>query len=116
MVDLLAATLLAFGVVLTLIATVGLQRFDDVFARMHAATKPATLGLLLVVLAAMLRATDAGAVVKLAIVIVFQFITAPIGMHLLSRAVFRGGGDLGERTRLDTATAPVSGEPEGGGS
>lgn len=109
MVDVLAAALLASGVVLTLIATIGLQRFDDVFARMHAAAKPATLGLLLVVIAAMLRAPDAGAVVKLAIVIVFQFVTAPIAMHLLSRAVYRGGIDMSPRTALDIRGRPGPG-------
>jgi monovalent cation/proton antiporter MnhG/PhaG subunit len=37
-----------------------LQRFDDVLARMHAATKPATLGLLLIVVGASLVLFEPG--------------------------------------------------------
>lgn len=43
----IAAFLLVSGATLSLLGAIGIHRFDDVFARMHAATKPVTLGLLL---------------------------------------------------------------------
>ena len=49
--EVVSAVLMLSGVALALLAAVGLLRFPDVFSRMHAATKPATLGLLLVVVA-----------------------------------------------------------------
>jgi multicomponent Na+:H+ antiporter subunit G len=55
--DVLAAALTLAGAALALVAGVGMVRFPDVFARMHAATKPATLGLLLIVLGALLAWT-----------------------------------------------------------
>ena len=47
-VDVAGAVLLLLGAFLCLAAAVGLVRFPDVLSRMHAATKPQTLGLLLV--------------------------------------------------------------------
>jgi multicomponent Na+:H+ antiporter subunit G len=40
----LSAVLLLAGVALAVLAGLGLVAFPDVFSRMHAATKPATLG------------------------------------------------------------------------
>lgn len=101
MIDVIAGTLMAIGALLALIAGIGLQRFPDVFARMHAATKPATLGLALVLTGACFRMPDAGAVVKLLLVVVLQFITAPIGSHLVGRAAYRAGTELSRATAID---------------
>lgn len=101
MIDVLAGVLMAVGALLALLAGIGLQRFPDVFARMHAATKPATLGLALVLTGAALRIPDAGAVVKLLLVIVLQFVTAPIGSHLMGRAAYRSGTELSQATAVD---------------
>ena len=98
--EVISAVVLLTGVALNLLAAVGLQRFPDVFARMHAATKPATLGLVLVMLAvaANLRTVDAAA--KLLLVIVLQFVTAPAGMHMVGRSAYRAK-QLGPRTVRD---------------
>ena len=53
--DALSAVLMLTGVALAVIAALGLVRFPDVFSRMHAATKPATLGVLLITVGAALR-------------------------------------------------------------
>lgn len=101
MMEIFASVLMLLGSLLALIAAVGLQRFDDVFARMHSATKPATLGLLLLFTGVALVLPIAGAVVKLALVVLLQFTTAPVGAHLVGRAAFRTGRDLSPRTILD---------------
>jgi multicomponent Na+:H+ antiporter subunit G len=107
MTDVLSAALMVGGATLALIAGIGLQRFPDVFARMHAATKPATLGLALVLTGAALRMPDAGAVAKLLLVIALQFITAPTGSHLVGRATYRAGTELSDATAVDE----LAGEP-----
>lgn len=91
--------LLLLGAGWVLLAAVGVLRFDDVYARMHAATKATTLGLLLVLggAATHLAGEDAA---KLALVGVLVFLTAPIGAHLIGRAVHRAPGDV--RIRIDT--------------
>lgn len=109
--DVVVAALLLGGVSLALLAAVGLQQFDDVFARMHAATKPATLGLVMILAATALRLSDRGGVTKLLLVMVLQFITAPVGAHMVGRAAYRSGTELSERTQIDELAARTAGIP-----
>ena len=101
MIAWLSGILLCTGALLAVVAGAGLQRFDDVFARMHAATKPATLGLTLVLVGAALRMPDPGSVAKLLLVVVLQFITAPVGSHLVGRAAYSAGTEASPATTLD---------------
>ena len=97
MIDVLSAALLLSGVFFSVVAGIGLVRLPDVFSRMHAATKPATLGLALILLGAALRLEDGGDAVKLLLVGAFTFLTAPIGAHMIGRSTYRtGGGALDE--------------------
>lgn len=99
--DLISAVIMAMGAAFTLLASVGLHRFDDVFARMHAAGKASTLGLLLILLGAALRLTELGNVLKLGVVAVLAVITIPAGVHLIARAAWRAGTELDEETTFD---------------
>ena len=90
-VDVVSAVLLLMGVLLAVLAAVGLLRFPDVFSRMHAATKPATLGLLLITVGAALRMEQGDDAVKLLLVAAFQFLTAPVAAHMIGRAAYRSG-------------------------
>lgn len=96
-----AATLMTIGAVLAVIAGLGLQRFPDVFARMHAATKPATLGLALVLAGAAMLVPDVGGKSKLLLIIALQFLTVPVGAHLVGRAAYRAGTELAPGTSVD---------------
>ena len=93
-----ASIVIVAGSALAVVAAAGLQRFSDVFARMHAATKPATLGLVLILGGAALVMQGMGAAAKLILVGLLQFITAPTAAHLVGRAAFRAGGDLDPAT------------------
>ncbi len=101
MADVAAAVLILTGVALGVAAALGLQRFPDVFARMHAATKPATLGLVLVLSGAALRVEESGDVAKLLLVAALQFVTAPVGAHMIGRAAYRAGTELSPMTSCD---------------
>jgi multicomponent Na+:H+ antiporter subunit G len=89
--DVIAAVLVVAGATLALLAGVGVLRFPDVLARMHAATKPATLGLVLLCIAAGLRLDALGEWTVLVLVVALQFMTAPTGAHVVARAVTRIG-------------------------
>ena len=89
--DVLSAVLLLTGVGLAVAAAVGLVRFPDVFSRMHAATKPATLGLLCVTVGAALQMEQGSDAVKLLLVAAFQLLTAPVAAHMIGRAAYRSG-------------------------
>lgn len=99
--DVVVSFLLLSGVSLSILAGIGLQRFPDVFARMHAATKPATLGLILILLAAALRLSDGGDVIKLLVIAAAQLVTAPLGAHMVGRAAHRAGDQLSLSTAVD---------------
>lgn len=98
--ELVASVLLLSGVGLSVIAAVGIHRFPDVFARMHAATKPVTLGLLLVLVGTAVR-VGGGDVGILLLVAAFQLVTAPVSAHVLARAAYRSGDQLDPGTRVD---------------
>jgi multicomponent Na+:H+ antiporter subunit G len=100
-----ASVLLLAGSFLALLAGLGLVRLPDVFARMHAATKPATLGLVLICLGAGIAGAETADVAKLLLVVALQFLTAPVGAHMVARAAYHAGGLLDRRTVLDELAA-----------
>lgn len=85
--DLLAVSAMAAGSLLALVAAVGLFRLPDTLARMHAATKPATLGVLLCALGAAFRLADPSDSAKIVVIVALQLVSAPIGAHILGRSV-----------------------------
>lgn len=83
----LAAQLLVLaGALLTLTAAVGLTRLRTTYARLHAATKATSLGILLTTTGAALVLSTLTNALELALVAVLYLITFPIGTHLLARA------------------------------
>ncbi|MHB1139931.1 MAG: monovalent cation/H(+) antiporter subunit G [Microthrixaceae bacterium] len=98
-IEIVAAVLLLAGCVLALLGALGVVRFPGLFARMHAATKPPTLGLVFVAAGVAVVAADLADAAFVALVVALQFLTAPVGAHLLVRAARRRAGD----TAGDTA-------------
>lgn len=82
-----AGILIVAGSVFTMLAGVGALRFSDVYSRMHPAAKGPTLGLLLVAVGAALELRSLAAGLALALVVILQFLAAPVGAHLLGRAI-----------------------------
>jgi multicomponent Na+:H+ antiporter subunit G len=106
----IAGAMMMVGSLLALVATIGLHRFPDVLARMHAATKPATLGLILILAGASLRLEDTRDIAKLALIALFQFTTAPIAAHLVGRAAYRTQPDVGTLLSIDQLAADEAGD------
>ena len=103
-VDLITAAIMAAGAVFVLLAGVGLHRFDDVFARMHAAGKASTLGFVLILIGAGLRFSAYGTMLKFGLVAVLAVITIPAGVHLIARAAWRAQTELSDITDFDEAS------------
>lgn len=89
--DVLGALLLLLGSVLSLVAAIGVLRFPDLLTRMHAATKPQVLGLMLVAAGLTLELRDARVAALLGLVVLAQMVTAPVAAHMLGRASYRAG-------------------------
>lgn len=89
--DQLAAVFLIASASFSLAAGIGLLRFPDVLARMHAATKPQVVGLMLVLGAIALSERSWAVLLTLLPVLLFQMMTAPISAHMIGRAGYRAG-------------------------
>lgn len=87
--DVAGAVLVLLGAFLCFAAAVGLVRFPDVLSRMHAATKPQTLGLILVAVGVAISLRTWSAAGLLLVVVILQLTTAPVAAHLVSRTVYR---------------------------
>ncbi|MET0447560.1 MAG: monovalent cation/H(+) antiporter subunit G [Aeromicrobium sp.] len=91
MIDVIAGALLICGAALATVAAIGIVRFPDVLSRMHAATKPQTVGLLMILAGLGLRLQDVTDITILCLIALFQLLTAPVSAHMVGRAAFRTG-------------------------
>jgi multicomponent Na+:H+ antiporter subunit G len=91
---LLVVLLLLVGSAFLTVGTIGLLRLPNVYNRLHATSKATTLGASSFALAAWVYFGPAGSGLKALVTIVFMFVTAPTGAHMISRAAQRMGVDF----------------------
>lgn len=89
--DVLAAVLLLSGSFFALIAAIGVLRLPDLLSRMHAATKPQVIGLMLVVLGLAARLRDLRVLGILLLIVIMQMMTSVVAGHMVGRASYRSG-------------------------
>ncbi|WP_127819199.1 monovalent cation/H(+) antiporter subunit G [Microbacterium sp. CPCC 204701] len=89
--DVTALILILVGAVLCLTAAIGLLRFRDVPTRLHAATKPQVLGLVLICLAIALSLRSWEVVALLVPIVLIQLATSPLSAHMVGRQAYRNG-------------------------
>jgi multicomponent Na+:H+ antiporter subunit G len=87
--DIASAGFLITGSLMSLAAALGMLRFPDLLARMHAATKPQVFGLLLLLIGLALQLRSWLAVPLLLIAWLFQLLTVPVSAHMVGRAGYR---------------------------
>ena len=128
MVELVSVILMLSGTLFMGVAAVGIVRMPDLFLRMSATTKAATLGVGFILLAAAVYFNDFGTTTRALATIIFLLITAPVAAHMIGRAAYFNGVPLWEGTFVDelqgryneqthvlassTDTARSSSEPE----
>lgn len=103
MIELLISAFMIIGVIFYVFGTIGLLRLPDIYSRMHAVTKSSTLGVICLLLASFIFfLVNAGIPsAKLLLGIIFIFLTAPVGAHMISRAAYRIGVPLWEKSVQD---------------
>ena len=89
--DLTAVVLVLIGALLCLTAAIGVLRFRDVPTRLHAATKPQVLGVMIICLAIALSLRSWPVVAFLVPVVLIQLATAPLSAHIVGRQAYRNG-------------------------
>ncbi|MEX1117950.1 MAG: monovalent cation/H(+) antiporter subunit G [Terrimicrobiaceae bacterium] len=97
----LIVPLIILGAFLMFLAGLGIVRMPDLFTRMHASSKGASLGVALLLIAAALYFRDLSVVTKALITTAFIFMTAPVAAHLLGRAAYARKIPLWEHSVID---------------
>lgn len=101
MSEVISAALIVIGGGFMLLAGVGILRMPDLFMRMQAATKAATLGAGCMLLAVAVHFGELTVVARALLVIAFIFLTAPVAAHMIARAAYSVGTPLWEGTIAD---------------
>ena len=112
--DVLAGVLVLAGSTLALTAAIGVVRFPDTLSRMHAATKPQVLGLILICIAIALALRSWPVVAFLVPIVLIQLASAPLSAHMVGRQAYRNG-TIDERSLLVDELAEARRTPPAAG-
>lgn len=94
--EVLTIVFLVSGAFLALTAGVGILRMPDFYSRTHPAGKSDTLAQTLIMIGLFFQALQheelgLWAAIKLALIVVFLFVTAPTAIHAITRAAYVDG-------------------------
>ena len=108
--DTLAIFFLIAGLFFMLVGAVGVFRMPDIYHRLHAASKCSTLGMIGLLLAASCHVGTADVIAKSIAVVLFIFVSNPVGSHMLAKAAHRDKapqwkGTLSDELAEDNAKA-----------
>jgi len=99
--DILIITLVSIGTLFILLAAIGLLRMPDLYLRISVTTKAATLGVGLVLAATALYFFEVSTTTRAIAIIIFLFLTAPIGAHLIGRTSYFVGVPMWRKSVMD---------------
>lgn len=105
--DVLTAVCLLAGSFLALVAAIGIARFDNLFGRMHAATKPQVLGLLCMLLAVVIHSREWTLLPLALLGWALMLLTAPVSAHMVGRSSYRTKHVLDETLIADDLAAAL---------
>ncbi|AOM82554.1 monovalent cation/H(+) antiporter subunit G [Salisediminibacterium beveridgei] len=103
MTEIVISIFLLVGASLSLLGAIGIVRFPDVYGRLHAATKSATLGVISIISGVFLYFLwiDGIVVGKLLLTIIFVFLTAPVAAFMIGRSAYNTGVKMWGNTQQD---------------
>jgi len=105
-----AAALAAAGAVVLCTSVLGVFRFKFALNRMHAASVIDSLGVLLIIASLIVAFGLTVLSLKLALVVVFLWITSPVASHLVSRLEVMTGEDLARHADIQAPAEKVRDE------
>ena len=76
------------GATLVLLAAIGVVRFGDALARLHALAKASTLGVLLILVGAAVNLRDLNDLTSVALAALLHLLASPPGSNMVSRAAY----------------------------
>ena len=99
--DVVSLLLMLLGAFFMFVAAVGIVRMPDLFLRMSAVSKSATLGAACMLLAAAVHFNAFGITTRVVATTAFLFLTAPVAAHRIGRAAYFLGMPLWPGTVRD---------------
>jgi multicomponent Na+:H+ antiporter subunit G len=103
LIEIVISLLILIGVFFSVVGSVGLIRLPDVYTRLHAVTKSATLGIIALLSSVVLffLGTDHVFTGKIFLGILFVFLTGPVAGHMIGRAAYKSGVKLSDKSVQD---------------
>lgn len=101
MSELLGNILIGIGTLFVLFGTIGLVRLPDLYNRLQAATKCATLGTCSILLGVIASRGISAVSMKALLCIIFILLTSPTAAHALARAAHISGVKLWDKSVCD---------------
>ena len=103
--NILIYVLIAVGLVFALTSVIGMLRMPDTFCRMQSSTIISTIVVILVIAGAIVYSAvylkNTEMIIKLAVLMVFYIVTAPISGHALAKGAYRHGVKMTEKIKCD---------------
>ncbi len=93
--------LLVIGGLAMLLAGVGVLRMPDLFSRLQAITKAATLGIGCLLLGVAVHFGSLDVTMRSVLIAAFVFLTSPIAAHIIAQAAYAVGVPLWDGTVID---------------
>ncbi|MUL42969.1 monovalent cation/H(+) antiporter subunit G [Streptomonospora sp. PA3] len=113
--DIATAVLLPLGAAFAFVGTVGLVRFPTLLGRVHAATKPDTVALVLILAGTAFQLPDIRVAAWLGLAALFQFLTVPVLAQTLGRVAYSRGEISAEHLIADELADAVERSRQGRG-
>lgn len=96
----LADALVVLGVAVMTLGVYGLIRLPDTYARLHAASKIVSLGVLSLLLASTATGDPTG-IFRVVLIGAFLVVTTPVSAHVVARAAYRREEGMESRRAID---------------
>lgn len=103
----LSVCFFSIGTFFLFVAALGIYRMPDVYNQLHTSTKGLTVALVNLLIGTMLAFGTVSVIMKAVLIIAFQFITAPVAAHMISRVQHPHAWE-------ETVIDEISGEPTAG--
>lgn len=106
MIEIITGILLLVSAIIVLIASIGIVRFRDLYARMHVVTKVSSFGLLLLLIAVNLYFRDVKILVESIIIFHVLIFLSPVSAHVIAKiSQWIDTGKTQEKSESDNKTA-----------
>ncbi len=99
---LIGQILIGIGMAFVAIGTISLVFLSDFFTRILITSKVDSMGLITIMIGAILVSGWSFMSAKIAFILLFEMITAPVGTHAVARSAARSGYEVINYTRLFT--------------